>query len=325
MPRAVQSRFLPRAVPIAFAACALVAPAVAAQDFPVRPVRIVTAEPGGGSDFTSRQVAQGLTAALGQQVIVENRPSGFIPGEIVARASPNGYTLLLFNTIFWIAPLIQKAPYDPVRDFAPVALIGSTPSILVVHPSLPVKTVQDLVALARSRPGELNYGSTGNGAANHLAAEMFKSMTGTQIVRINYKGGSIALSGLLGGEIQMMFTTPITGAPHVKAGRLRVLGVTSAAPSALAPGVPTMASAGLPGYETTATYGVFAPARTPAAVIQRLNHEIVRDLKRTEVREKFFTSGMEVIAGTPDALAAAIRSDVTRLSKVIRDAGIRVD
>src|SRR5687768_3354103 len=152
--------------------------AVYAQAFPARPVRIVTAEVGGGSDFTARQIAQGLSGSLGQQVIVENRPSGFIPGEIVSRAQPDGYTLLLFNTILWTAPLIQKAPYDPVKDFSPVALIGSTPSVLVVNPSLPVKSVADLVALARSKPGELNYGSTGTGAANHLAAEMFKAMAG---------------------------------------------------------------------------------------------------------------------------------------------------
>jgi tripartite-type tricarboxylate transporter receptor subunit TctC len=299
--------------------------AVYAQAFPARPVRIVTAEVGGGSDFTARQIAQGLSGSLGQQVIVENRPSGFIPGEIVSRAQPDGYTLLLFNTILWTAPLIQKAPYDPVKDFSPVALIGSTPSVLVVNPSLPVKSVADLVALARSKPGELNYGSTGTGAANHLAAEMFKAMAGLDLVRVNYKGGSLALNGLIGGEIHLMFTTPITGAPHVRSGKLKVLAVTSAEPSALAPGVPTMAAAGLPGYESIATYGVFAPAKTPRTIIDRLNEAIVRLLNRPDVKERFFNTGMEIVAGSPERLAATMRSDVGRLGKMIKAAGIRTE
>lgn len=301
------------------------APAVHGQGYPSRPVRIVTAEVGGGSDFTARLIAQGLTGALGQQVIVENRPSGFIPGEIVAKAAPDGHTLLLFNTILWAAPLIQKSPYDPARDFAPVSLIGRTPSILVVHPSLPVKSVADLVALAKAKPGQLNYGSTGTGAANHLAAEMFKVMAGVDVVRVNYKGGGMALNALVGGEVQMMFTTPITAAPHVKSGKLRVLAVTAAAPSALVPGTPTMAAAGLPGYESIATYGVFAPARTPRAVVERLAAEIARVLGRPEVKERFFNTGLETVGGPPGDLAAAMRADVARLTKVIREAGIRAE
>jgi tripartite-type tricarboxylate transporter receptor subunit TctC len=299
--------------------------AVCAQAFPVKPVRIVTAEPGGGSDFTTRQIAQGLTASLGQQVVVENRPSGVIPGEIVAKAQPDGYTLLVFNTILWVGPLIQKTPYEVVRDFAPVALIGSTPSVLVVNPSLPAKSVAELVALARAKPGELNYGSTGTGAANHLAAELFKSMAGINVVRVNYKGGSMALNALLGGEVQMMFTTPITGAPHIKTGRLRVLAVTSAEPSALAPGAPTMAASGLPGYVSMATYGVFAPAKTPRPVIKRLHEEVAGVLHRPDVKERFFNAGMETVGGSPEQLAAVIKSDTARLGKLIKDVGIRVN
>ena len=304
---------------------ALAASQADAQTYPTRPVRIVTAEAGGGSDFTARLLAQGLTGGLGQQVIVENRPSGFIPGEIVAKAAPDGHTLLLFNTILWAAPLIQQAPYDPARDFAPVSLIGRTPSILVVHPSLPVKSVAELVALAKAKPGQLNYGSTGTGAANHLAAEMFKVMAGVDVVRVNYKGGGMALNALMGGEVQMMFTTPITAAPHVRTGKLRVLAVTAAAPSALVPGTPTMAAAGLPGYESIATYGVFAPARTPRAIVERLAAETARVLGRPEVKERFFNTGMETVGGPPGELAAAMRADVARLAKVIREAGIRAD
>ena len=296
-----------------------------AQNFPVKPVRIVTAEPGGGSDFTTRQIAQGLTAGFGQQVVVENRPSGVIPGEIVAKAQPDGYTLLVFNTILWVGPLLQKTPYDVTRDFAPVALIGSTPSVLVVNPALPARSVAELVAMARARPGELNYGSTGTGAANHLAAELFKSMAGINIVRVNYKGGSMALNALLGGEVQMMFTTPITGAPHIKSGRLRVLAVTSAEPSALAPGAPTMAASGLPGYESIATYGMFAPAKTPRPVVSRLHVEVARVLHRPDVKEKFFNTGMEILGGSPEQLAAVIRSDTARIGKLINDTGMRVN
>ena len=301
------------------------AAAVYAQAFPTKPVRIVTAEPGGGSDFTTRQIAQGLTASLGQQVVVENRPSGVIPGEIVAKAQPDGYTLLIFNTILWVGPLIQKTPYEVARDFAPVALIGSTPSVLVVNASLPVKSVAELVTLAKAKPGELNYGSTGTGAANHLAAELFKSMAGVDVLRVNYKGGAMALNALLGGEVQMMFTTPITGAPHIKTGRLRVLAVTSAAPSALAPGAPTMAASGLPGYESIATYGIFAPAKTPRPIVSRLHEEVARVLHRPDVKEKFFNTGMEIVGGSPEQLAAVIKSDTVRLGKLIKDVGIRVN
>ena len=318
-------RLVPVVLSITVSAAAVTATLAHGQGFPTRPVRIVTAEVGGGSDFTARQIAQGLSTSLGQQVIVENRPSGFIPGEIVSRASPDGYTLLLFNTILWTAPLIQKAPYDPARDFAPVALIGSTPSVLVVHPSLPVKNVAELVSLARSKPGELNYGSTGTGAANHLSAELFKAMAGVNIVRINYKGGSLALNGLIGGEIHLMFTTPITSAPHVRSGKLKVLAVTSAEPSALAPGVPTMAASGMPGYESLATYGIFAPARTPKPLVDKLNAEIVRVLNRAETRDRFFNTGMEVAAGTPEQLAAMMKSDVARLERLIKAAGIRAE
>jgi tripartite-type tricarboxylate transporter receptor subunit TctC len=294
-----------------------------AQDFPSRPVRIVTSEAGGGNDVQARMIARGLTAALGQQVIVENRPSGVIPGEIVARAMPNGYTLLLYNNTLWTGPLIQKAPYDPVLDFAPVTTATIGPNVLVVNSTLPAKSVAELIALAKSRPGQLNYASSGTGATNHLAAELFKTMAGVDIVRIGYKGAGPGLNDLIANQIQVMFPTAGAAAPHVKAGRVKALAVTSAERSSIAPELPTIAASGLPGYESLAIYGIFAPAGTSRTVINRLNQEITRILASAEVKERFFAMGMEAVGGSPAQLAAAVKSDIVRMSKVIRDAGIR--
>ena len=299
--------------------------AVSAQTYPTKPVRIVTANVGGGTDFVSRLIAQGISGPLGQQVIVDNRASGVIPGDIVAKAAPDGYTLLVAGGILWIAPLLQKTPYDPLKDFAPITLPVTAPAFLVVHPSLPVKSVRQLVALAKSRPGELNYGSTGTGSSTHLAAELFKSMAGVNIVRIPYKGGGPATVGLIGGEVQLMFATAGSVTPHVKSGKLRMLAVTSARPSALAPDLPTIAASGLPGYEADTTYAVLAPAGTPAAIVKQLNHEIVRALNRPDMREKFLNAGVDVVGSTPEQLTAAMSGEVSRLGKVIRDAGIRIE
>jgi tripartite-type tricarboxylate transporter receptor subunit TctC len=286
-------------------------------------VRIVTSEAGGGNDVQARMIARGLTAALGQQVIVENRPSGVIPGEIVARAMPNGYTLLLYNNTLWTGPLIQKAPYDPVLDFAPVTTATIGPNVLVVNSTLPAKSVAELIALAKSRPGQLNYASSGTGATNHLAAELFKTMAGVDIVRIGYKGAGPGLNDLIANQIQVMFPTAGAAAPHVKAGRVKALAVTSAERSSIAPELPTIAASGLPGYESLAIYGIFAPAGTSRTVINRLNQEITRILASAEVKERFFAMGMEAVGGSPAQLAAAVKSDIVRMSKVIRDAGIR--
>jgi tripartite-type tricarboxylate transporter receptor subunit TctC len=294
-----------------------------AQDFPSRPVRIVTSEAGGGNDIQARMIARGLTGALGQQVIVENRPSGVIPGEIVSRASPNGYTLLLYNNTLWTGPLIQKTPYDLARDFAPVTTATISPNVLVVNPASPVNSVAELVALAKSRPGELNYASSGTGATNHLAAELFKTMAGVDIVRIGYKGAGPGLNDLIANQIQVMFPTAGAAAPHVKAGRVKALAVTSAERSSIAPQLPTIAGSGLPGYESIAIYGIFVPAGTPRAIVSRLNGEIVRVLGSADVKEKFFSMGMEAVGGTPEQLAARVQNDIVRMGKVIRDAGIR--
>lgn len=298
--------------------------AVFAQDYPHKPLRIVTSEAGGGNDFPARLIAQGLATALGQQVIVENRPSGVVPGDIVSKAPPDGYTLLLYNNTLWMGPLIQTTPYVVARDFATVTTVAKAPNVLVVNPALPVKSVADLMAVARARPGELNYGSAGTGASSHLAAELFRTLAHIDIVRINYKGASPALTALLAGELQLMFPTAGAVMPHLRAGRVKALAVTSAAPTALFPGLPSV-SATLPGYESTVIYGVLAPAGIPRAILGRLNAEIVRLLERADVKEKFFNAGMETVGGTPEQFAAAIKSEVARMGKLIKEAGIRAE
>jgi len=314
-------RFVVRVI----AVCAMVlgAGVASGQNFPNKPIRIVTSEAGGGNDVQARLIAQGLTGALGEQVIVENRPSGIIPGDIVSKAQPNGYTLLLYNNALWTGPLIQSTPYDAVKDFSPIVAVAKAANVLVVNPALPIHSVAELVALAKAKPGELNYGSSGTGASNHLAAELFRVMAGINIVRINYKGAGPALTALLAGEIQLMFPTAGAVAPHIRTGRVRVLAVTSAEPTALAPGVPTVAASGLPGYESISIYGIFAPAGTPRALIDKLNREIVRLLNRADIKEKFFNAGMETMGGSPEQLAATVKSEIARVGRVIKQAGIR--
>ena len=310
-----------RSALLSLLACASLG-AAAADDFPNKPLRLVTSEGGGGNDVQARIIAQGLAAALGQQVVVDNRPSGVVPGELVAKAAPNGYTLLFYNNALWIGPLLQSTPYDPVRDFAPVTLVSRGPNVLVVNPTLPVKSVGELVALAKSKPGGLNYGSSGTGASNHLAAELFKSMAGVDIVRVNYKGAGPALTALIAGELQVMFPTAGSVAPYLSSGRVKALAVTSAEASPLAPGVPTVAAT-LPGYESIAICGLFAPVGTPRAVIERLREEIVKLVNRSDIKGKFASVGMEIGGGAPDELAAMVKSEMSRMGKVIKDAGIR--
>jgi tripartite-type tricarboxylate transporter receptor subunit TctC len=299
---------------------------VQAQAWPVKPIRIVTSGVGGGSDLASRLVAQGISPALGQQVIVDNRPSGVIPGEVVAKAAPDGYTLLVSSSVLWLEPLFQgQAPYDAARDFAPVSLIAKSPNILVVHPSLPVKSVKELVALAKARPGELNYAAGATGSSDHLAAELFKVMSGVNIVRISYKTAASRVADLMGGHVHLSFGSGGTVVVHVRSGRLRALAVTSAEPSALLPELPTVAASGVPGYEAIQILAVFAPARTPAPLIGRLNQEIARAVNRADVKEKFLSSGVETVGSSPEHLAAAIKSDMAKWEKLVKVAGIRAE
>lgn len=256
------------------------------QTYPNKPIRFVTSEPGGGTDFAARLIARDVAGGLGQNVIVENRASNLI-GELVARAAPDGYTLAVAANVFWIGPVLQKALYDPVRDFAPITLISSAPGFLVLHPAVAASSVKELIALAKAKPGVLNYASGPSGAIPHLAAELFKSMAGVNIVRIPYKGSGPALNDLVGGQVQLMFAGAGGVVPHIKAGRLKALGVTSAQPSALYPELPTVSASGLPGYESVTSYGLFAPAKTPTAIIVRVNQEIARVLGGVELKISF--------------------------------------
>lgn len=296
-----------------------------AQDVATKLRRIITIEAGGGNDTTARLIAQGWSGQLGQRVIVENRggASGIIAAETVIKAAPDGYTLLSISSSLWLLPFMQSVPYELSRDLIPVALATTAPNILVVNPALPVRSVGELIALAKARPGQLNYGTAGSGSAGHMAMELFKSMARVDMVRIAYKGGAPAMTDLISGQVQLSITSTGTLGGHVKSGRLRALAVTSARPTALAPGLPTIASAGLPGYVLVSTYGLFAPAKTPASAITRINQDIVRGLQTTDIRERFFNTGTEVVGSTPQEFASAIQSDMTRLGTLIRDTNIR--
>lgn len=302
-----------------------------AQPYPSKPIRVVTAEAGGGNDLIARVMVRALNErgdGLGQQLIVENRggAGGLIAVETVLRAAPDGYTLLFYASNIWIIPLLKKAaPYDVARDFAPITWAARSPSTLVVHPSLPVSSVKELIAIARAKPGQLNYGSGGSGASTHVAAELFKSMAKVNIVRVAYRGNAPAINDLMAGQVQVMFATAGTVAPHVGSRRLRALAVTSPEPTPLAPGLPTVASAGLPGYESLSIYGAFAPSKVLPVIIQQLNREMVHALNRNDVKEQLLKAGVEAVGSTPQAYAAAIKADIARVGKVIQEAGIRED
>ena len=298
-----------------------------AQNYPVRPIRVITAEPGGGNDFAARTIGQAISPRLGSQWVVDNRggAGGMIAAEIAAKAPPDGYTLLVYASNIWIIPLLRKDISYSMRDFAPITWIARSPNILVVHPSLAVTTVPELIELARSQPGRLSYASGGAGATTHLAAELFKSMAKVDILQVAYKGNGPALIDLAGGRVHIMFATASSVAPYLKGARLRAIAVTSSEPSVLAPGLPTVASAGLPGYESGSIYGVFAPARTPEAIVRQLHGAIVAVLNTQPVKDRFLSSGVETVGSTPERFAEVIRADVERMSRVIREAGIRVN
>jgi len=304
----------------------LLAPAIAgAQQYPSKPVRIVTTVTGGSQDLTARSFATPLAESLGQPVIVDNR-GGLLSMETVARAAPDGHTLLLASGSLWISQFLRaNVPWDPLRDFSPITLAVTLPNIIVVHPSLPVKSVKELIALARSRPGAFNYSSGQIGSSSHLAGELFRSLAGVTIQHVAYKGGGPAILALLGGEVQVSFPNAGSASPHIQSGRMRALAVASARPSPLLPGLPSAADAGLPGYETAAILAVFAPAKTPAAIVDRLNREIVRILNRADVRQRLFDSGAEVVASSPAELLAAMKADMAITGKLVREAGIRAE
>ena len=301
-----------------------------AQEYPRKAIRlIVPFAPGGGNDTVARAIAQSAGASLGQPVVVDNRAGagGILGAELAAKSPADGYTLFLGGVgSHAVNPnLHAKLPYDPVKDFAPITLIASAPSVLVVNPSLPARTLAEFTALAKASPGRINYASNGNGSSAQLAAVLYESMAGVQMVHVPYKGLAPALVDLLAGEVQAMFSSVVAIVPNIKAGRLRALAVTGKRRAALLPEVPTLDESGVPGYEAGSWYGILAPAGTPQAVVAKLHEAIVRALAQPEVRERLVSEGAEVIGSTPEAFAAHITAELARMGKLIRDAGIRME
>lgn len=289
---------------------------------PNKPIRLVTSGIGGGTDFAARVLANGLTASLGQPVIVENRGSSVVPGDVVAKASPDGHTLLVTSGgILWVLPFFQKVPYDSVKDFSPVALTASFPSILVVNASVPANSVKEFIALAKAKPGTLNYVMTAEGGSAHLSAALFSVLAGVKMVPVPYKNTGTAITDLVSGQVQLFFSASGPVMQHVKTGKLKALGITSAKGSALLPDLPTIA-ASLPGYDMESVYCIFAPPQTPAAIVNRLNHEIIRILDQTDVKERFLAAGIEPRGSSPAELGALRKSDMTKMARLIKDAGI---
>ena len=311
----------------AWLALALAASAPAGAQYPERAVRlIVPFAPGGGADLTSRLIAQRLPDALGRQVIVDNRAGGAsnIGTEAAARSAPDGYTLFLATLSTSVnASLFPKLPFNVLRDFEPVSLLVTVPLIVVVHPSVPVQTVQELIALAKSRPGALNYASGGIGSANHVAGELFKHMTGVQIAHVPYKGGGPAIADILGGHVSLLFGTLTSTHEFAKSGRLRGLATTGGKRSVAAPELPTVAESGLPGYLVEAWYGVMAPAGTPRAIIDRLSAELARIVQAPDVRETLRAQGTEAVGGTPEEFARYLRAEIEKWSKMVKAQGLR--
>ena len=296
---------------------------VSAQNFPTKPIRIVTGGVGTANDFLARLVSKELTDVWGKPVVVDNRATGITDIDIVSKAVPDGHTLLVVANSLWNVSLTQKVPYDPVRDFSPVSLAITSPSVLVVTPSLPVKSVRELIDLAKAKPGVLNYGSGAPGSSTHLSSELFKSMAGINIVHIQFKSVGQAIPPLMTGEVHMVIASLALHSPNIASGKVRALAVTSAQPSALAPGLPTIAASGVPGYQVEQLLSVFAPAKTPENIVNLLNREIVRALNKADVKEKLFNSGVETVGSSPQQLASTMKSEMARMSKVIKDTGIR--
>lgn len=294
-----------------------------AQDYPVRPIRIVTSPAGGGNDFPARLIARAISGPLGQQVIVDNRPTILI-ADLVAKAPPDGYTLLVTGSAHWIGPLLDKVNYDPIKDFSAISLVDRAPNVLVVHPSLPVKSVRDVIALAKAKPGEINVAVGGPGSSNFMGAVMFNQMAGVNVVRIPYKGSGPATSAVISGETHTMFGSAGGTAPHIKSGRLRAIAVGSAKPSPLAPGVPTIAASGVPGYESETLHAMLAPAKTPAAIVSRVHQEVSRYLLSTEAKDIFLKAGIDPHPTAPDELVAIMNAEIARMGKVIQAAGMGV-
>jgi tripartite-type tricarboxylate transporter receptor subunit TctC len=298
------------------------------QAYPTRPIHVVVpSSPGAGvTDIMARLVGQHLSARIGQQIVIDNRPgaSGIIGAEVVSRAAPDGYTLLMANVSLVVNPfLYPKMPYDALKDFIPVTMINSAPMLLVVHPSVPAKSVSELIAYAKSHPAKLNYGSGGLGSTPYLAAELFKSLAGIDVVHVPYKGGAPALSDLVGGQVSFMIENMPGTMPYVRANNLRALAITSPQRSELAPELPTMAEAGVPGYEMSGWNGLFAVKGTPPEIVAKLHSEVAKILRTAEVRQELAALGAEPVGDTPDEFAGFLKADMARWGKIIQDKGIR--
>lgn len=314
------------------ALCAIVswsASALAQQPYPSRPIRLISPfAPGGGNDILCRTIAPKLTERIKQQVIVDNRPgaNGIIGTEVAARSAPDGYTIVLIPSGHAVnASLHRKLPYDSIRDFTPITLVGSSPLILAVHPSLPARNVKQLIALAKAHPEQLTYGSAGIGSSGHLGGALFDALTGTKMVHVPYKGMSLAITDLMSGQVSLVFGTSLSVMPHVRSGRLRAMATTGAQRSPALPDLPTVAGAGVPGYEAGLWYGFVGPARIPAEIVRRLNSEIVAVLKLAEVRERLASQGVDARPSTPEEFGRLLASDLERWAKVVQRAGIRAE
>jgi tripartite-type tricarboxylate transporter receptor subunit TctC len=295
--------------------------------YPNRPIRMVVANsPGGGLDITGRSIAPKLTAVFNQQIIIDNRggAAGSLAAEIVAKSAPDGYTVLMGSIgNMAVNPHLYKGlGYDPIRDLAPITYAVSGSNVLVTNLAVPAKSVQELIALAKAQPGKLTYGSSGAGNAGHLAAELFKSMTKIDWVHVPYKGGAPAMIDLIAGQVQLVFSSPPTAIPQVKAGKIRALGVTTLKRSALLPELPTLAESGLPGFEADNWYGVAVSSKTPRAIVDRLNKEVVAALNAPDVKQLLFGQGLEVSTGTPEAFGTYMKSEFNKWGKLIREAGL---
>jgi tripartite-type tricarboxylate transporter receptor subunit TctC len=310
------------------AVCALLlaAPVTFAQSYPTKPVRvIVPSQAGGGADIVARTIGQKLAAVLGQQFVVDNR-IGIVGTEIVAKSMPDGYTLMFTTSALAVrASVYRKLPYDTLKDFQPITQALSQSNVLVVHPSVPAKNVRELVALARSRPGQLNYGSGGNATSNHLAGELFKLLAKIDVVHVPYRGVPLAITDLVAGRVEYMFGSPVSTLPQVKDGKLRLLAVTTPSRTPALPDVPTVSEAGVPGYAFTGWMGFFAPAKTPRAIVGLLHAETVKILREPEIRRRLLSEAADPVGSSPEEFTAFLKDEIERWTKVAREAQIKVD
>lgn len=300
-----------------------------ADAYPSKPIRMIVAyPPGGGTDILARMIGHQLSLALGQSVVIDNRAgaNGNIGSELAARATPDGYTLLMGTANLTVNPgLYRKLGYQPLKDFVPIALVIQSPNILVVHPSVAANSVKELIALAKAKPGQLNFASNGAGASSHLSGELMKMKAGINMIHVPYKGAGPALVALLANEVQLMFANPLAALPHVRSNRLRALAITSSHRSAAFPELPTVAESGLPDYEVVAWYGVLAPTRTHKDIVAKLNREIAKVVRQSDIQERLLKDALNPVGSTPEEFASFMRSETVKWAKVIKDSGARAD